>query len=62
MSTIKQITEVAIVEEVEESAEPTIYVENEGTFRRARGRQARKVIGLDGIVVTDGLLCVELDE
>ena len=63
MAGIKKITEdVPIIEAVDEAVEPSLYTEHDGRFCRAKGRQARKVLGLDGIVIEDGLLCVELDE
>lgn len=63
MAGIKKITEdVPIIEDVDEAVEPSLYVEHDGHFCRAKGRQARRILDLDGIVVEDGLLCVELDE
>lgn len=63
MAEIKKITEdVPIIESVDETVEPSLYTEHDGHFCRVKGRQARKVLGLDGIVIEDGLLCVELDE
>lgn len=63
MAEIKKITEdVPIIETVDEAVEPSLYTEHDGRFCRTKGRQARKVLGLDGIVIEDGLLCVELDE
>ena len=63
MAEIKKITEdVPFIETVDEAVEPRLYTEHDGRFCRTKGRQARKVLGLDGIVIEDGLLCVELDE
>lgn len=61
-TTIKKITEVEVAASVDPATDPAIYIENNGAFRRAKGNNAREAIGLGGIVVSNGMLCVEVDE
>ena len=60
-ATIKKITEVEIVDSVDPDTGPGIYVEVDGKFRRAKNENAREAVGLGGIVVSDGMLCVEME-
>lgn len=63
MGGIKKITEdVPVIESIDDDAEPSVYIEHKGTFCRAKGRQARKALGLGEIVCVNGQLCVEIDE
>ncbi len=60
MSEIRKITEgVPVIESVDESVKPSIYLEHGGTFYRAHAAEARKAIGLDGLACINGLLCVD---
>lgn len=60
MSEIKKITEdIPVIESVDESKNPSVYIEHGGVFYRAQAAEARKVIGLGGLVCVNGLLCVE---
>ena len=60
---IKKITtDVPIIKSVDEGTEPSVYIECNGEFYRARAAEARKAIGLGGIVCVDGLLCVETEK
>lgn len=61
-ATIRDITQVTEIETPLPEADTTVYVEHGGLFRRATPSFAREGIGLGGIVVEDGILCVELDE
>ncbi len=58
---IKKITEVEVANFVDPESDPAIYVEMEGNIRRVKGKNAREAIGLGGIVVSDGMLCIETD-
>lgn len=60
-ATIKKITEVAVADSVSSESSPAIYIESGGTFRRAKGTNAREAVGLGGLVVTDGMLCMEME-
>lgn len=60
-ATIKKITEVEIVSAVSSETNPGIYIETNGAFRRAKGSNAREAVGLGGLVVSDGMLCMEME-
>ena len=62
MSTIKDITLIDEIDTQLPEADTTVYVEHGGLFRRATPRFAREGIGLGGLAIVDGLLCMELDE
>lgn len=62
MSAIKDITLIDEIDARLPEADTTIYVEHGGLFRRATPSFAREGIGLGGLVVADGMVCVELDE
>ena len=62
MSAIKVITDVDELETMTEGTDPTVYVEYDGTFRRASPAQVREGIHLGGLVVSGGQLCIEIEE
>lgn len=62
MSTIRDITQVTEIDTQLPEADTTIYVEHGGLFRRATPAFTRETVGLGGIVVVDGIVCMELDE
>lgn len=61
-SEIRDIVQVNLLTELEEDTETNVYVEHGGNFRRAAPEIAREGIGLGGLVVSNGMVCVELDE
>ena len=62
MSTIRDITEVTELSAQLPEADTHFYVEHGGYFRRATPAVTRETVGLGGIVVVDGIVCMELDE
>ncbi len=62
MSTIKDITTVTELEALHPEGDTTVYVEHDGGFYRAPAGVVRSAIGLGGIVVVDGRVCLEIDE
>lgn len=61
-ATTKKITEIEVSRFVDPETDPAIYIENNGVFQRAKGNFAREAVGLGGIVVSEGMLCVEMEE
>ena len=61
-SEIKDITQIDEINTRLPEADTTVYVEHGGLFRRAAPGFAREGIGLGGLVVSNGMVCVELDE
>ena len=62
MSTIRDITEVTEISTQLPEADTHFYVEHGGLFRRATPAFTRVAAGLGGIVVVDGIVCMELDD
>jgi len=61
MSTTRDITQVDMLEDLGDT-EANTYVEHGGLLRRAAPATAREAIGLGGIVVVDGIVCMEIEE
>ena len=62
MSTIRDITEVTEISTQLPEADTHFYVEHGGFFRRATPAFTRETVGLGGIVVVDGVVCMEIEE
>ena len=54
---VKKITEVPLISTVDETVEPALYMEHDGSFYRAKEPEVRKAMNLEYLVTKSNKLC-----